>query len=124
MKRLLPLLVALTMLFITACKDKAHAEKATTSASGPAPKAMKTEFIVGGSCGMCTDRIVEAVKKYDGVSNVSYNLDKQLLSFDYTNKVNVKDIKVKLADLGHDTDETKSTDEKYNSLPGCCRYRQ
>ena len=38
-------------------------------------------------------------------------------------KTNVETVKKNLAAAGHDTKEIKATDEAYNSIDPCCKYR-
>ena len=38
-------------------------------------------------------------------------------------KVSIDDVKKKIADVGHDNLSYKATDEVYDNLHGCCKYR-
>jgi len=80
---------------------------------------------VGGSCGMCEDRIEGTLNKLDGVKEANYDLEKQILMVKFdSDKINSDKIQTALADAGHDTPMHKATTEKYDSLPGCCKYRK
>ncbi|MDA3837691.1 MAG: heavy-metal-associated domain-containing protein [Candidatus Delongbacteria bacterium] len=84
----------------------------------------KTEFMVGGACGMCEDRIENTVKKIQGVNSVDYDLEKQMVYIDFDEKiVKLEDIKKAIAAKGHDTEDFKADDKVYDALPGCCKYR-
>ncbi|MBU4485489.1 MAG: cation transporter [Candidatus Delongbacteria bacterium] len=84
----------------------------------------KAEFTVGGSCGMCVNRIENVASKIEGIIKADYDLDKQILKVEFNKgKVEIDTVKKALAAVGHDTDEYKADDEVYNALPGCCHYR-
>lgn len=79
---------------------------------------------VGGSCGMCTDRIISTVNEIEGVTQASYDLEQQELHIHYLeDKTSVDAISKALAEVGHDTELYKADDEVYDALPGCCKYR-
>ena len=81
-------------------------------------------FSVSGSCGMCSGRILRVVEQIDGVSNATYDLDKQELTLTIdTTKVSLLQVKQAIAAKGHDTDEVKAENATYDNLPGCCKYR-
>jgi len=84
----------------------------------------KVEFIVGGACGMCENRIEKAVKNIKGVKTADYDLKEQILKIDFDKKiVKLEDIKKAIAAKGHDTEDFKADDKVYDALPGCCKYR-
>ncbi|MDA3884643.1 MAG: heavy-metal-associated domain-containing protein [Candidatus Delongbacteria bacterium] len=85
----------------------------------------KVEFMVGGACGMCEDRIEDTVEKIKGVKSVDYDLETQIVKIDFDKKiVKLEDIKKAIASKGHDTEDFKADDKVYNALPGCCKYRK
>lgn len=87
-------------------------------------KTSKVTFEVDGVCKMCKDRIEKAALTTKGVKFASYNLDKKELYCIFNNKkTSLTKIKQAMADVGHDTKEIKATDEAYNSIDDCCRYR-
>ena len=81
-------------------------------------------FAVSAACGMCEDRIEQA---YDvkGIVSADYDLESKKLHAVYKTKVfpNVLDVHKIAANVGHDTEMVKATDEVYNNLHGCCKYR-
>jgi periplasmic mercuric ion binding protein len=84
----------------------------------------KTEKIkVLGACGMCETRIEKTAKAIDGVLKADWAKDTEVLEvkFDDT-KTSVDKIEKALAEVGHDTEKYKASDEVYNKLPGCCHY--
>tara|TARA_B100000965_G_scaffold323853_1_gene285667 strand:+ start:122 stop:466 length:345 start_codon:yes stop_codon:yes gene_type:complete len=86
-------------------------------------KSSKAQFVVLGECEMCKDRIQRATYKIKGVKYSSWSIPKNKLSIIYnSNKVSLLDIKKQIAEVGHDTDESKATDEAYENLHHCCKY--
>lgn len=78
---------------------------------------------VHGVCGMCKDRIENAAL-IKGVKKVTWNKKNQYLTVIYKpSKVSLEDIQKELAKVGHDTGEFNASDEVYDALPTCCRYR-
>lgn len=85
----------------------------------------KTEitFKVDGVCGMCETRIEKA---YDqkGIIKADWDLESKNLTVAYkTGKFDTKQIHSIAANVGHDTDLVKATDEVYAAIHGCCKYR-
>ena len=79
---------------------------------------------VGGSCGMCKDRIEKTAKAIDGVSSAHWVLESQELHLDFDNsKTSIDAISKAIAKVGHDTDKYKADLDVYDALPGCCKYR-
>ena len=87
-------------------------------------KTSRAQFTVLGQCEMCKDRIEKATFKINGVKYSSWSIPKNKLSIIYnSNKVSLNDIKNQIAETGHDTDEVLATDEAYENLHHCCKYR-
>jgi len=80
-------------------------------------------FMVSGNCGMCENRIEQAVESVDGVTSVNWNKDSKEIQvvFD-ASKTNVMKVHMAIAKAGHDTEMHKAKNEVYNELPGCCKY--
>ena len=84
-----------------------------------------TEVIkVDGVCGMCKDRIEDAVNTLRGIKIADWD--------DYTKELIVRYNKTKttndaiqqaVAAVGHDTEKYKASQEVYDQLHGCCKYR-
>lgn len=82
------------------------------------------EITVNGLCGMCKDRIETTAKNVIGVNTAEWNMDTKKLNV----KVNpdffeINDLHQALADVGHDTELIKASDEAYANLHSCCKYR-
>lgn len=94
------------------------------SAEAQSKKIAKEKFQVEGVCKMCKNRIEKAVLKTKGVKFASWDVNSgELYCVFNTKKTSTSKIKKAIADVGHDTDEAKATQEKYDALPKCCRYR-
>jgi copper chaperone CopZ len=87
-------------------------------------KNAKATIEVDGVCSMCKARIEKACIKTKGVKFASWNIDTHELNliFDET-KTNLETVKQNIANVGHDTKEIKATEEAYNSVNACCKYR-
>tara|TARA_B100001564_G_C20601543_1_gene652960 strand:+ start:930 stop:1292 length:363 start_codon:yes stop_codon:yes gene_type:complete len=81
-------------------------------------------FGVSASCGMCEERI-ETAYDVKGIVMADYVLKTKKLHVVYKTKVfpDVLDVHRIAANVGHDTEKVKATDEAYNSLHNCCKYR-
>ena len=87
-------------------------------------KKADTIFSVSAACGMCEERIEKA---YDvkGIVMADYDLKTKNLHVVYKTKLfpDILDVHRIAANVGHDTDKIKASDDVYNNLHGCCRYR-
>jgi len=79
---------------------------------------------VYGACGMCQERIENNAKSVIGVNSASWDQEENVLTVTYSNGLfQENELHEKMAGIGHDTDKVKSTDEVYDNLHGCCKYR-
>lgn len=86
-------------------------------------KVIETSLKVDGVCGMCKERI-EAALDTVGVKYAEWDLDTKILKIAYkTDKYTIEDISNILAQVGHDTETIKATDEAYSMVDACCKYR-
>ncbi|WP_296313408.1 heavy-metal-associated domain-containing protein [Winogradskyella sp. UBA3174] len=84
----------------------------------------KTSIEVDGVCEMCKERIEKASIRTKGVKSAVWNVDTHELKLIFdARKTNIKIISKNLAAVGHDTKEIKATEEQYNSVHPCCKYR-
>ncbi|HNU58496.1 MAG TPA: heavy-metal-associated domain-containing protein [Aquaticitalea sp.] len=87
-------------------------------------KNAKAMVEVDGVCMMCKERIEKAAIKSKGVKSAVWDVKTHELKLIYDeSKTDLKTIQQNIADVGHDTKEIKATDEAYNSVHGCCMYR-
>ncbi|WP_452219509.1 heavy-metal-associated domain-containing protein [Lacinutrix salivirga] len=87
-------------------------------------KNARASLEVDGVCLMCKDRIEKASIKTKGVKSAIWNVKTHELKLIYDErKTNLEAISKSIASVGHDTKEIKATDEAYNSIHACCKYR-
>lgn len=78
---------------------------------------------VDGLCGMCKDRI-EACLDVKGVWFAEWNVDSKELFVVYKpSKISREEIGALLNEAGHDNEISKASQEQYDSVHGCCKYR-
>lgn len=81
-------------------------------------------FKVSGNCGMCKTRIEKAAKAA-GATEANWDKDSKELTVTFSKEsTNLAKIQQKIAEVGHDNDAFKATNETYNKLPGCCKYER
>jgi len=87
-------------------------------------KNAKATLEVDGVCMMCKNRIEKAAIKTKGVKLATWDVSTKELAIVYNeDKVDLKTLEQNLAAVGHDTKNFKATDEAYNSVNPCCKYR-
>lgn len=85
----------------------------------------KTETLkVSGQCGMCKKKIEKAAKDA-GATYAVWNINTKILTIKYSSaSTNTAKIQQKIAGVGYDTPDYKTTDEAYNKLDECCQYER
>ena len=87
-------------------------------------KNAKATIEVDGVCMMCKARIEKGAIKTKGVKSAVWNIDSRQLSLIFDErKTDIATIEKNVAGVGHDTKSVKATDEAYNSVHDCCKYR-
>jgi cation transport ATPase len=87
-------------------------------------KNAKQTIEVDGVCMMCKARIEKAAIRTKGVKSAVWNVKTHELKLIFDErKTDIETISKKLASVGHDTKFIKATEEAYNSVDPCCRYR-
>ncbi|MEW2921304.1 heavy-metal-associated domain-containing protein [Muricauda sp. ANG21] len=96
------------------------------SATGTAQdKNKKMAFEVNGKCEMCKMRIEKAALGVAGVKYASWDIPTHQLSLVIDErKTNSMQIKSAIAEVGHDSKELKATQEAYDAVHPCCKYRE
>jgi periplasmic mercuric ion binding protein len=85
----------------------------------------EASFEVNGVCGMCRNRVEKAAQSMEGVQSAVWNMDSKTMTVKFSaDKTTAMNVQQKIASIGHDTEEVKATEEAYNSLPGCCKYKR
>lgn len=84
----------------------------------------KASFEVDGVCNMCKERIETACIKTKGVKSANWDVNTHQLDLIYNQKkTNLNEIKKGILEVGHDLVNATATEEAYNSVHLCCRYR-
>jgi cation transport ATPase len=87
-------------------------------------KNAKASFEVDGVCMMCKARIEKACITTKGVKMADWNVKTHELKVVFDErKTDLNTIKAKVVSVGHDTKELKATEEAYNKIDACCKYR-
>ncbi|MET3535433.1 TonB-dependent receptor domain-containing protein [Chryseobacterium limigenitum] len=82
----------------------------------------ENEFYVKGNCASCKARIEKAAKDA-GANSADWDAEKQTVTLDFDpSKTSADKILKKIADVGHDNEKYKSSDNTYKNLPSCCLY--
>ena len=109
MKKIIVLIVLVASFNVEAQKPKKNA---------------KLKLEVDGVCFMCKKRIETAALKTKGVKFALWDVKSHILSLIIDErKTNKKTIQKNIAAVGHDTKNVKATENAYNSVDPCCRYR-
>ncbi|MCP4975227.1 MAG: heavy-metal-associated domain-containing protein [Maribacter sp.] len=95
-----------------------------TTVSFAQEKNKKMSFEVDGKCEMCKARIEKAALGVKGVKYALWDIPSHELSLIIDErKTDPMKIKTALVAVGHDTKELKATDEAYDNVHPCCKYR-
>ncbi len=87
-------------------------------------KNKKMAFEVDGKCDMCKVRIEKAALGVPGVKYALWDIPSHQLSLIVDErKTDPMKIKSALVAVGHDTKELKASQEAYDSVHPCCKYR-
>ena len=88
-------------------------------------KNKKLTMEVDGKCDMCKTRIEKAALGAKGVKYAMWDIPSHQLSLIIDErKTDPMKVKTALVAVGHDTKELKATDEAYDSVHPCCKYRE
>lgn len=88
-------------------------------------KNKKMSFEVDGVCEMCKMRIEKAALGVPGVKFANWSVPTHELALVIDErKTNAMQVKMALAEVGHDSKELKATQEAYDKVHACCRYRE
>ncbi len=81
-----------------------------------------THFHVKGNCAECKKRIENTALEM-GAKSANWTPTSQTLTVDLGNSgLTAETLLKKIADVGHDNQKFKTSDETYNALPKCCWY--
>lgn len=87
-------------------------------------KNAKVSFTVDGICGMCKKRIETAALKTKGVKFAIWDVKSHQINVILDErKTPLDSLKQNIANVGHDIKGFKASEEAYNSVHPCCKYR-
>ncbi len=124
--------LAIVMTALFSCNSGEEGNKDNTKVDSTETEAVeevkveKTEdvsFEVAGKCQKCKDRIELAAAMVDGVQFAEWNMETKVLNIKVLEGTDVTKVKNAIVEAGHDVGEQKASDEIYNSLENCCKYR-
>jgi cation transport ATPase len=88
-------------------------------------KNAKYDIEVNGNCEMCKKRIEKVAFSVKGVKSANWHIDDHILHLIINEeKCSLLDVKKAIANVGHDTDEVKTTQDIYDNLHSCCKYER
>lgn len=87
----------------------------------PQPEIRSIE--VSGVCGMCKTRIEKAALEVAGVKTADWSITDHQLRLEVDTEYNDDRLQQAIAAVGHDTEKYTASDEAYESLHDCCKYR-
>jgi len=97
----------------------------TTVVSFGQEKNKKMTMEVDGVCEMCKMRIEKAALGVKGVKYALWDIPSHQLSLIIDErKTDPMKIKSAIVAVGHDTKELKATEEAYDAVHPCCKYRE
>ncbi|KAB2814903.1 heavy-metal-associated domain-containing protein [Phaeocystidibacter luteus] len=80
-------------------------------------------MLVNGICGMC-ERTIEGACDMDGVESAEWSSETKELKLTYdASEVSLEDINTSINEAGYDTEYSTASEEAYNSIHNCCKYR-
>ncbi|MCL6267702.1 heavy-metal-associated domain-containing protein [Flagellimonas myxillae] len=88
-------------------------------------KNKKMVMDVNGKCDMCKMRIEKAALAVPGVKFADWSIPTHQLTLVMDErKTDAMKIKTALVEAGHDTKELKASQEAYDKIHPCCKYRE
>ena len=108
--------IFLSLLFFAALSANAYSQDTI--------KETKTDTLqVAGICSMCEERIENAAL-LKGVKKVEWTPESNVLVVVYrADKVTIEEIAQSIADAGHDNEVMNTSEEAYDKIHSCCKYR-
>jgi copper chaperone CopZ len=88
------------------------------------PKKETISFKVSGTCNMCKERIEKALDK-PGIKSAKYDIASETVTVTFVpKKLEAIQLHNLVAIAGHDTEMVKASEQAYENLPECCKYRE
>ncbi|CAN5455883.1 hypothetical protein BH10BAC6_BH10BAC6_04110 [soil metagenome] len=81
-------------------------------------------FKVSGNCNSCKKTITKAANAVGGVQSSTWDKETKIATVVFDDATaKLPEIKQAIANAGYDVENIKATDEAYNKLHSCCKYR-
>jgi mercuric ion binding protein len=88
-------------------------------------KNAKYSVEVNGNCEQCKKRIEKTAYAVSGVKSAVWSIETHQLDLILNEeKTSLPEVKKAIAKIGHDADEVKATNEDYERLHSCCKYKR
>jgi copper chaperone CopZ len=88
-------------------------------------KNARAQIEVDGVCGMCKQRIEKAALNTKGVKSAVWSIETHMLSLILDErKTDLQTVHQNIAAVGHDTEQIECTQEAYDGLHPCCKYKE
>src|SRR5215207_3903635 len=97
---------------------------ASTISMAQVKKAVQTVTIKTPTvqCEMCKKRIEEYIVRETGVQKVTVDYKRKTTKVTFvTDRTNMENIKIAIANVGYDADDVTANEESYKELPKCCK---
>lgn len=126
MKKVLLLLVVMSLLLVACGKKEAQVEDVKPAEEAPVEvqKVVSMNFTVQGQGEVSKKLIETAALAVNGVTDAAWDLDKKTIKISGTNEVIWEEVHTAIAAAGFDTTEMKASDEAYEALPEEAKYRK
>lgn len=94
-------------------------------ASAQKNKNARHQVEVNGNCGQCKKRIEKAALSVEGVKMAQWEEGTKMLSLVINEeKTSVEAVEKAIAKVGHDTRNSKASEQDYENLHHCCKYER
>ncbi|MCA6422972.1 MAG: cation transporter [Flavobacterium sp.] len=118
-------ILGMMLLFLTLSTQAQDTRGGAELSGAKKSKNAKYTFEVNGNCELCQKRIQKAAFSVSGVKSATWNIEThQMAVIINEEKCLLMDVKKAIANVGHDTEEVKTTQEIYDNLHGCCKYER
>lgn len=115
---------SLPIMHINSQKHHMHSEPSHPMQMKTPPNIRTGNMLVKGMCESCQTRIEAAAKAVPGVSEASWSIETHQLHIRFdSHKTSLRKISKAVAAVGHDTPYDHASENRYNDLPTCCKYR-
>lgn len=126
-KILLPgiFIIAISTMLITGCNKKETANNTEDKLQSKQQSEQIENLTINlptMQCKTCKENIETAVKKLDGIREITVSVKDKFAHIDYEkSKINATQIEDAITSAGYDANDKKANPEAYNKLEDCCK---